>query len=291
MAEQSGGVFLNGRIVPAGEAAVSVFDAGYTYGYGLFETLRVVGGASFRLAQHIARLEDGAQLLHLPSPSTVCDLPAAIAAVLAANGLREARVRISVSLQAQEALPALPRERRLTVLVVAMAPQPLSLSQYQRGYSAIVSAIRRNSASPLARVKSLNYLDNLLAYDEARAAGVDEAVLLNEHGHVACGSRANVFLVSHGRLATPSVASGVRAGVTREAVQELAAAGRIRVEERAVESSELHDAQEALLTNSVIGVMPLTGLDGRPIGDGRPGPLTRTIMAAYEELVERETRR
>ncbi|MEE8347063.1 MAG: aminotransferase class IV, partial [Dehalococcoidia bacterium] len=149
---------------------------------------------------------------------------------------------------------------------------------------------RRNETSPLARVKSLNYLDNLLAREDARRRGADEAILLNTRGKLAEGSAGNLFLVDGHRLLTPGIESGALPGITRQAVLELAAAAGLEaVESSEIETQMLHDASEAFLTNSVMEVMPLTRIDGRPVGSGRSGPVTERLARLYTELVLRET--
>jgi branched-subunit amino acid aminotransferase/4-amino-4-deoxychorismate lyase len=155
--------------------------------------------------------------------------------------------------------------------------------------AAVVSSIRRNETSPLSAVKSLNCLDNLLAREDARRRGADEAILLNTRGLVAEGSASNLFLVEGGRLLTPSIESGALPGITRQAALELASAAGLEAAESGVEMQALWDAPEVFLTNSVMEVMPLTMLDGRPVGSGEPGPVTERLGQMYGELVLRET--
>jgi branched-chain amino acid aminotransferase len=155
--------------------------------------------------------------------------------------------------------------------------------------TAITASERRNEQSALSRVKSANYLQSVLARIEADRNGAQEAILLNARGYVAEASTSNVFAVAGGSLATPSVDSGALPGITRAAVIELAAEARLPVTERLVTPEELLDADEAFLTNSLMEIMPLTELDGQPIGSGRPGPVTQQLAEAYRELVRRET--
>ena len=150
--------------------------------------------------------------------------------------------------------------------------------------AAVVSSVRRNETSPLSRIKSLNYLDNLLAREDARRHGADEAILLNTRGFVAEGSASNVFLVQQGSLLTPGVESGALPGITRRVVLELVSAVGLEPVESEIEMSVFGDASEAFLTNSVVEIMPLTSLDGRPVGPGRPGPVTRRLQRLYREL-------
>jgi branched-chain amino acid aminotransferase group I len=280
-------VFLNGRFVERREAAVPALDRGLLYGYGLFETMRSYGGRVFRLEGHYRRLSEGAAVLDLPPALTLDELRATVDALLESNGLADAYLRLTISAgPAPDDGGASP-----SVLLVARPLSGYPPDLYQRGMAAVTSATRRNEASPLSRVKSLNYLDNLLAREEARRKGADEAILLNTRGFAAEGSASNVFLVSDGRLLTPGLDSGVLPGITRAAVLELAQEAGIACAEGEVEATTLAGAAEAFLTNSIMGVMPLTRLDGRAVGGGGPGPTTRAIRHLYDQAVARETAR
>ncbi|MDP3061987.1 MAG: aminotransferase class IV [Chloroflexota bacterium] len=276
-------VWLNGRLVPEGDALVSALDYGCLYGYGLFETLRAYNGRVFYLEQHLDRLARGAALLGIPA--SVQGLEAAVEKTLRANGLSDARVRISVSLGSGPMAPDPSACLEASLLVLAEPYTPPSETVYQRGFRATVSSIRRNSRSPLSRLKTANFMECLLARREARDAGLDEALLLNERGLLAEASVSNVFLVSGDGLVTPSVESGALPGITREVVLELAQREGVPIAERDVELEELFQATEAFLTNSLIELMPLTQVDGRPIGRGLRGPLTQRLGAAYRKLV------
>ena len=278
-------VFLNGDFVKGETAATPALDRGLLYGYGLFETMRSYGGRVFRLEAHYRRLLESTVTLDIPSHLTFDGLRTAIDILLERNGLPDARIRLTLT-----AGPMSDPDKADPSLLITAAPltaYPTSL--YERGMSAITSAVRRNEMSPLSRVKSLNYLDNLLTREEARRKGADEAILLNTRGMVAEGSASNVFLVSDGRLLTPDLDSGVLPGITRAAVIELAAGAGIACAEGEVDPATLSKAEEAFLTNSIMGVMSLTRIDGKPIGDGRPGPTTETISRLYAGIVARET--
>jgi branched-chain amino acid aminotransferase group I len=276
-------VWLDGRLVPEERALVSALDYGSLYGYGLFETLRAYGGRVFRLERHLDRLARGAALLGIPV-SIQC-LDAAVADTLRANGLSDARVRISASLGPGPLAPDPSACREASVLVLAEAYAPPSETAYQRGFSAVVSSARRNSQSPLSRLKSANFLESLLARREARAAGADEALMLNERGLLAEASVSNVFLIVGDGLVTPSIENGALPGITREVVLELARREGVATAERDVALDELLQASEAFLTNTLVELMPLTQVDGMSIGPGVRGPLTQRIAAAYRKLV------
>ena len=274
-------VYLNGELVAAEQAALPALDRGLLYGYGLFETMRSYSGRVFRLAEHYRRLEAGAELLAIPVPLTLAALEEAVDTTLARNGLAGAYVRLTVT--------AGPDGGRASVLLTAREVTEYPPELHRRGMAAVVSAVRRNETSPLARVKSLNCLDNLLAREEARRSGAGEALLLNTREFIAEGAASNVFLVRNGTLVTPGVEAGALPGITRQAVLELAGEEGIEVVETSLALAELAGAGEAFLTNSVMEVMPLVSVDGRPVGPGSPGPLTERLARRYRDLVARET--
>ncbi|MFC2049673.1 aminotransferase class IV [Chloroflexota bacterium] len=282
-------IYLNGDLVPRSQAKISPFDHGFLYGYGLFETMRSYGGAIFRFDRHLARLHHAAEALGIASRLTSFDLEKACYEVLKANNLSEARLRLTVSAGEGDITPNPATCSSITVFIVARELVLLPPEIYERGYTAILSSWRRNSQSLLSRLKSTCYLENVLARQEAVAAGADEALLLNERGFVAEGSTTNIFAAGGEMLVTPSAESGALPGITREAVLELAQSMGIMPEVRQVELEELLRAGEAFLTNSVLEIMPLTRLDDKPVGSGRPGPLTQRLMPAYRELVAKET--
>jgi branched-chain amino acid aminotransferase len=282
-------IYLNGDLIPRSQAKLSPFNYGFLYGYGLFETMHSYGGSIFRLDRHLARLHDAAKTLGIARELTAFDLEKACHDILKANNLNKARLRLTVTAGEGDIIPNPDTCNGITVFIVARKLVPLPPESYERGYKAILSSYRRNSQSPLSRLKSTSYLENVLARQEARAADVNEVVLLNEKGFVAEGSSANVFLISCQMLITPSIESGALPGITREAVLELAKSMGIMTVAKQVELGELLTAREAFLTNSIIEITPLTRLDNKPIGSGKPGPVTQQLMSGYKELVAKET--
>ncbi len=305
-------IYLNGHLVSRSEAKLSPFDHGFLYGYGLFETMRAYNGHIFRLDRHLARLRRSAEILGLAhnviavsrSPDSERSeeegaakhsLETACRKTLTANGLKDARVRLTVSAGEGDMVPDPGTCPSPTVLVTAESLTPLPAQSYEQGFRAVLSSLRRDSQSPLSRIKSTCYVTNVLARMEARVAGCDETIMLNEQGYLAEGSTTNIFLVRkslspEGRdqarvLITPSLESGVLPGITREAVLEIAQALNVEVQERQVGLKELTEAEEAFVTNSILEIMPLTWFAGEPIGTGRPGQLTRKLMAGYRGLV------
>jgi len=279
-------IYFNGHLVPRAEAKLSPFDHGFLYGYGLFETMRAYEGHIFRLDRHLTRLRCSAESLGLRAKLDAFDLENACVETLQANKLKDARVRLTITAGEGDMTPDLSTCSNLTVLVAARNFVPLPPERYEQGFKAALSFLRRDSQSPLSRLKCTCYVSNILARMEAKAAGCDEAIMLNELGYIAEGSTANIFLVSEGELSTPSLESGILPGITREVVLEIARDLNIKMVERQVELGELSGAEEAFVTNSIIEVMPLTRLNGEPIGTGKPGKLTRNLMAAYKELVK-----
>jgi len=281
-------VYLNGALVPRSQAVISPFDLGFLYGYGLFETMRAYSGHIFRLGIHMERLRRSAALIGLPLD--VFDLGKACYDTLKANKLSNARIRLTVSIGEGEAVPDPPKHPKPTVLVIAASYTPPSAETYRKGYKAVVSPIRQNSQSPLSHLKTVNYLNQLLARREAKEKDADEAILLNESGLLCEGSSNNIFLVSKGNLTTPDEESGCLPGITRQTVIELASELGIRVTEREVRLEELFRADEAFLTSSLIELMPLTEVNSEPIGESKRGKVTERLMSAYKEAVVKETK-
>ena len=283
----SGYVWLNGSLLPRAEARVPIDDRGFLYGAACFETLRASGGAVFRLGRHLDRLEAGLRAMGAdPPPRDV--LRAAIGGTLEANALPEARVRLTVSAGTGGARPGLETADALLVLVTAQ-PVPEAVAPSR----ALV--VRVATDRPLAFAKTANYLGPLLALEEARRAGLDQALLLDRAGEVVEASTANVFAVLGGEggeslLVTPPLEAGALPGVTREAVLECARGLGLETEERRLPLAELLAAREALLTNSIAAVQPLAELrDGeRRYEFEAPGSATRALIEAYRELVARE---
>jgi len=281
-------VYLNGSLIPRSQASISALDYGFLYGFGLFETMRAYGGQVFRLDSHLDRLAHSAEILGLPIGAL--DLKSAVIDTIHANKLSDARIRITVSIGEGGMVPDPSTCNKPTVLILAGHYQPYPEQVYENGFRAVVSSIRRNSQSPLSRLKSANYLESILARQEARAAGVDEALCLNEKGLVAEASMSNIFVVTDGILKTPGQESGILPGITRETILELASQLDINTLEHDIRLDELFHAQEAFLTNSLIEVMPLTEIDGKPIGSGRPGSITKRLMVAYKKMVRMSER-
>lgn len=277
-------VFLNGCLTPLSQARLSPLDYGFLYGYGLFETMRAYSGHVFRLKAHLARLHRAAQALGMSLDITT-DLSKAICDTLRANHLTNARIRLTLSGGPGDPVPDVTTCREPTVLITAREYVPYPDTAYRQGFKVIVSSARRNTRSPASVLKSLSYLDNLLARREARSAGAHEAILLNEQGFLAEGSTSNVFLVSGNTLFTPGEDCGILPGVTRAVVLELAGSAKIEAVQKKISLEEFAAADEAFCTNSLIEIMPITGIGEKAIRSGVPGALTEKLIAAYRRLV------
>ena len=265
-------IWLNGALAEEGEACIAPSDHGYLVGDGVFETLRWYDGRPFALGEHLHRLAEGCRKLGIEAPDTALFEQAAHE-VVDANGLRDARMRITVTSGPGPAgLVRGPGPPTVLVVAVPLSPWPPTST-------AVVSRLRRDEHSPLAGVKTVSLVESVAALAQARAAGADEALILNRNGDLCEATTANVFLVHDGTAATPPLDAGCLAGITREHVLELGAV------ERVLSRAVIATAQEAFLTSSTREVQPLVAVDGNPVGDGEPGPVTMRLAQEYSRLV------
>jgi branched-chain amino acid aminotransferase len=269
-------IYLNGAIVPPDFARIDPADRGFTLADGLFETLRAYRGKPFRMADHLERLSHGAEALGIPLLFDVPVIAEAVIAVLEANQLADAAIRVTLTRGTGPRGLAPPEDVKPTLMIAATAYAPLPDT-----CSAAIVGIRRNEGSPLSRMKSLAYLDNVLAAGEAARLGAEEAILLNNAGRVAGAARANLFAVIAGKLVTPPVSDGVLPGIARRVVLELAAALRIRTEEASLSPADLAGAREIFLTNSLFEIRSVGLLDGRERG---PAEIAAKLRADYRAL-------
>ena len=279
--------YLNGKLLPREKAKISVLDYGFLFGYGLYETVRAYEGKVFRLDNHLARLKfAGDRLVILIHTGLIRE---AVKDVVKANNFHQTRIRICVSIGEGTMSPDLDSCHQPTIAVLAADYTPLSPEKYRLGYKVALSAIRRNCRSPVTYLKSANTMENMLARQEAKEAGANEAFFLNDRGYLTEAAGSNLFLVKDGILKTPRYESGILPGVTRVVVFELAAQLGIKVREVNFRLAELLQADEVFVTNSLIEIVPVTIFDGKPIGNGKPGTITRKLMKAYKEMVQKET--
>jgi len=281
-------IFLNGHLLARSQARISPFDHGFLYGYGLYETIRCYNGTIFRLDRHLERLQKSSELLGLYTKLSTLDIEKACYDLLKINKLVDARIRITISAGTGDIVPNPQTCDQPTVFIVARKIIPVPAEVYQRGYKVVISSYRRNSQSPLSQIKSTCCLENVLALQEAKGKGADDALLLNEKGMLAEGSTSNIFLVKDEILITPTIESGVLPGITRDAVLELAQSIGVKAVQKEVRLSEITEADELFRTSSILEIMPLIYIDGKPIRDGKPGSITGKIMSAYTKLVNKE---
>lgn len=279
-------IWMDGRIIPVSEARVSVFDHGVLYGDGVFEGIRSYNGRVFRLDAHLKRLEDSARAIRLELPMTREEMVTATYEVLRANNLENSYIRL-LATRGVGCLGLSPtRTARPSVIIIADQIELYPKELYEKGMAIISSSVVRNHPNALSpRIKSLNYLNNILAKIEALDAGVHEAVLYNHLGYVAECTGDNIFLVRDGVVLTPPTAAGNLEGITRQAVIELVHKRGLPFQETDLTRMDLYVADECFLTGSAAEVVPVTKIDGRPIGAGQPGPITRQLNAAFNELV------
>ena len=283
-AVRTGIVYVNGEYLPAGEAAVSVFDHGLLYGDGVFDTMFATYGYIFKLREHVERFRRSLRAVRLEPPIPLDDLEGVIVETVARNGLRDAYIKV-VATRGVSAEPLLD-PRNCTPTLIVFARPYLSLAgagKKETGLSTKLTTTQRIGHLALdARIKSLDYLNLVLAKLEAVNAGADEALLLDDQGLVCEAPGYNLFMVREGRVVTPSHA--ILEGVTRATVLELADELGIPHGEGPIAPYDLFTAEEAFLTSTAAGLIPVTKVDGALIGDGRPGPVFRRLDAAYEDL-------
>ena len=276
-------IFMNGKLVPKEQATVSVFDHGLLYGDGVFEGIRVYHGHVFLLDQHIDRLYDSAKAIDLKIPMTKTEMGAAVVETCRANDIRDGYIRLVVSRGAGTLGLSPYRCPMPNIIIIADAIQLYPQECYDKGMRIVTVGTTRNIPEALnPRIKSLNYLNNILAKIEAINAGVHEALMLNSVGYVAEATGDNVFFVKGDTLATPHPASGCLEGITRNAVMCLAREAGMTVTEPLVSRYDLYTADEVFLTGSAAEIVPVTEIDRRVIGDGVPGAKTLALIAAFK---------
>ncbi|MDR7520949.1 MAG: branched-chain-amino-acid transaminase [Armatimonadota bacterium] len=281
-------VYVNGRITSKEEATVSVYDHGFLYGDGVFEGIRVYDGRIFKLEEHLDRLYESARAILLEIPLSREEMRDAIMATVRASGLQDAYVRPVVS-RGPGDLGIDPRKcAGATVVIIVDAIRLYPKEAYERGLRVVTASVRRPAPDALnGRVKSLNYLNNILARLEANRAGVEEALLLTADGYLCECSADNIFLVKGGVVRTPAAHLGLLKGITRDTVLDLARQLGIPAEEAILTLHDLYTADECFLTGTGAEVAPVVDADGRPIGDGRPGQITRRLNEAFRDLARR----
>jgi branched-chain amino acid aminotransferase len=288
-------VWLDGRVVPADAPHLSAFDRGFQLGDGVFETLRAQAGRPTELPEHVARLRRSAAGLAIPLPDDVeSRLASGIAQLIAAEGLDgpagDASIRITVSRGVFFGRGLLPPEEhpQATIVIQAWPVPPTPADHLERGLHLIASSVRRDPESPLSSLKTTSRADYVYARVEARTAGADDALFLTTDGYVSEATSANIFTVRADELVTPSLACAILPGTTRSWILRWAEGVGLRPEEGLLTTRHLHDADEAFISSSVAGILPVTRFEGEPIGDGRPGRWTLRARADREAFIRGE---
>ncbi|HII00660.1 TPA: branched-chain-amino-acid transaminase [Methanosarcinaceae archaeon] len=279
-------IYINGEFVPKAEAKVSVYDHGFLYGDGVFEGIRAYNGRVFKLKEHVDRLYDSAKAIAMDIPISREEMSEAILETLRKNNLRDAYIRPIVS-RGNGDLGLDPRKcERPNVIVIAQGWGAMYGDLYEVGLTGVSVAVRRNAPDALSpNIKSLNYLNNILAKIEANEKGGDEAVFLDNNGFVSEGSGDNIFVVKNGKVLTPFTINNLK-GITRATAIELLEEMGINVIETNLGLFDLYTADEIFVTGTAAESAPLTKLDGRHIGTGKPGPLTKKMVDAFEYITQ-----
>jgi branched-chain amino acid aminotransferase len=282
-------VYISGRLLDKDDAKISVYDHGLLYGDGVFEGMRSYGGKVFRLAQHLDRLWNSAKAIWLEIPTTKQALADDVQETLRANEIKDGYVRLVVTRGAGTLGLDPNRTSHPQIIIITdhitLYPQEF----YDRGLEIVtVSTIRNHPAALNPRIKSLNYLNNILAKIEGLQAGCVEALMLNHQGEVAECTGDNIFLVIGGQLLTPPLSAGILEGITRQAVIELATAAGLTVRETSLSKHDVYIADECFLTGSAAEVVPVVKVDNRTIGTGKPGSVTRDLTKRFRQLTRGE---
>jgi branched-chain amino acid aminotransferase len=282
-------IFLNGEYVSKEEAKVSVYDHGFLYGDGVFEGIRAYGGNVFRLKEHLERLYESAKSILLEIPYTFAEMQEIVVDTLRKNQLLDAYIRLIVSRGVGNLGLDPFKCGRPQVIVIAEQLALYPKEFYEKGLEIVTVATRRNRSDVLnPKIKSLNYLNNVLVKIEAHLAGVSEALMLNTEGYVAECSGDNVFIVKRDELWTPPSSLGALEGITRNAIIELAREQGYVVREEAFTRHDVYVADEVFLTGTAAEVIPVVKVDGRVIGDGKPGKHTHRLLEAFRRLVRED---
>jgi branched-chain amino acid aminotransferase len=282
-------VNIGGKYFDKADAKISVYDHGLLYGDGVFEGIRSYSGRVFRLSRHVDRLFDSARSIHLQIPISKGEMSRAVIETLTVNELNDAYIRVIVT-RGAGSLGLDPRKTtdpQVIIITDAISLYPPEL--YEHGLKIVTAGTLRNHPSAVnPRIKSLNYLNNILAKIEGTNAGCLEALMLNHKGEVAECTGDNIFVVRRGELHTPGIDAGILEGITRDAVLELARAAAIPVFERAMDRHDIYTAEECFLTGTAAEVIPVVECDGRAIGPGKPGPITLDLRQRFHKLVREE---
>jgi branched-chain amino acid aminotransferase len=279
-------VYVDGEWVPKSKASISVFDHGMLYGDGVFEGIRVYGGVVFQFKEHLDRLYSSARSIKLKIPMNPPDMTAAVVETLKRNSLKDAYIRLVVTRGVGD-LGVDPRHcKRSSVIIISESVDPtFGIVTKQKGISTIISSVRRDAVDATTHeIKSLNYLNSVLAKLEAVDAGADDALMLDRNGFVSEATTTNLFIVKDGDIFTPPSTAGILPGVTRKRIIHLAKELGYTVVEKGITPYDVTSADEAFLTGTLSEIVPLVKVKGIDVGDGKVGPITRKIMNAFVNI-------
>ncbi len=283
-------IYINGKFYEKSEAKISVFDHGLLYGDGVFEGIRSYNRLVFKLNEHIDRLFESAKSIMLAIPLTKEQLIKAVVSTLKANNLEDAYIRLVVT-RGEGDLGLDPRKCKGNATVIIITDKIVLYPEkfYKEGLKIVTVPTVRNLPEALnPQIKSLNYLNNILAKIEAVNAGCDEAIMLDSLGYVAECTGDNLFIVKAGHLYTPPQCMGTLRGITRDAVLEIARKLKVAVHEHVITRHEVYISDECFLTGTAAEIVPVVTVDGRSIGNGKPGKLTLSLMKKFKELTKKE---
>lgn len=280
-------IYIDGQLVDKEKAKVSVFDHGLLYGDGVFEGIRSYNGLIFKLNEHINRLFESAHAIMLKIPLSKNEIKEALIKTLKANGLKDAYIRLIVTRGVGD-LGLDPRKcSRPTVIIITDKIMLYPDKYYKNGLEIITVPTPRNLPEALnGQIKSLNYLNNILAKIEAANAGVEEALMLSASGYVAECTGDNIFMIKKGKLITPPIYMGILRGITRGAVMDLAVKNKIPAVEEVLTRHDLYNADECFLTGTAAEIIPVVKIDTRSIGNGKPGPITLKLRQEFHKLTK-----
>lgn len=280
-------IYIDGQYFDEQNAKISVFDHGLLYGDGIFEGIRAYNGRVFKLKEHIDRLFYSAKAILLTIPISHAEMMKAVVDTCRENNLRDGYIRLIVT-RGVGTLGLNPNKcKRPSIIVIADKIQLYPREYYERGLDIITVPTTRNLHNAVnPAIKSLNYLNNILAKIEANNGGCEEAIMLNSEGYVAECTGDNIFIVKDGELFTPPLSAGALYGITRGVVIDLARQAGVKVSEPNLTRYDIFNADECFVTGSGAEVVPVVKVDGRVIGDGKPGPLTRDLVKKYHDLVQ-----
>jgi branched-chain amino acid aminotransferase len=279
-------VYIDGQYYPKSEAKISVFDHGLLYGDGIFEGIRAYNGSVFKLKEHIDRLYRSAHMIMLDIPMKREEMTETVLETLRKNGLKDSYIRLVVTRGVGD-LGLNPRKcTKCTIIVITDTIALHKDGAKEKGVTAMLSWVKRDPVDATSHeIKSLNYLNSILAKIEANIGGVDEAICLDKNGFICEGVAENIFIVKNGKLYTPPSYTGALPGITADEVMKLARKLEYEVKEKNITPYELFNAEEVFFTGTAAEVVPVREINKRVIGNGDPGPVTRKLMEKFSELV------